>query len=587
MRCYAIECAVMRKVILFFLSAISLQVFAQKQERFVADYKGFCATTFPKVLLKGDVADEAVAAFLKGYSANLNAPDVTLQFKYKTESPGGWHFGFVQLYRGIEVYQSEIKVNINRNNIVTSVLDNSFYTKGWNVDVAMATEGAVIAVDRETKEAFLASRVIENGFEIIRRNGNEFYRRDTRSYANQDSVVTGNVFNPDPLTTAHQVYTGTDLDQNDTNSPWLQAELKPVTFVATYTGSQFQLWNQYVTIKDIDSPQVLPAISLDGTFNFNRSQTGFEDVNAFYHLNNMRNHVHTLGFNIADQLVWVDTHSGTADQSYFSPMGLPPTLNYGTGGIDDAEDADVLTHEYGHFLSYNASPGSNLGSERSSLDEAFGDYVAASYSKALDTYKSEWVFNWDGHNNYWNGRVVNSSKVYPTNLISGSVYKNAEIWSALLMNIHDDLGRLATDSLIFEAHYGYAADMSMTDAGYLLLQADSDLTGGHYHCRLLQHMFDRGIIAFDPGNDCGLTALQEQVLNNVSFINSNDFFGIKNESAQPLQVSVVAVTGSVISTVEESQQLYTYHNAYLPAGIYLVHVQGTNGSKTFKWCKAQ
>lgn len=577
----------MYKAFTFLFVFFGLSLFAQKQERTVADYKGFCAATFPKTALSGAVNETTVAAFLKSYLPNLQADRVAVQFKGATESPGGYHYSFVQLFNGVEVYQSEIKVNVNRAGVVTSVLDNSFATNGWQLNVSSAGEGAVIAVDRESREAFIASRTIEEHFEVIRRSGKEFYRRDVCSYANQDSVVTGNVFNPDPLTTAHQVYTGTDLDQGDANTAFLNGELKPVSFTATFTGSQFQLWNQYITLKDIDSPQVPVAISLDGTFNFNRSQTGFEDVNAFYHLNRVRDHVHALGFDLADQLIWVDTHSGTADQSYFSPLGLPGSLNYGTGGVDDAEDADVLTHEYGHFVSYNASPGSNVGSERNSMDEGFGDYMAASYSKALDAYKSEWVFNWDGHNNYWNGRVVNSSKVYPTNLISGSVYKNAEIWSALLMNIHDDIGRAATDSIVFESLYGFNGNMSMTDGGYLMLQADSDLTNGHYQCRLLQHLYDRGILTYDPGNACGILGLHEQVLQGVTFINSPDYFGIRNEGQQPLAVTVYDVTGNSLSAVEQNQSFYTYTNAYLPAGVYLVYVKGTTGSKTFKWCKAQ
>ncbi len=579
--------AAMPKLLFLLLLVLVLPVTAQKNDGLVEDYKGFCHTTYPKTKLEGPISEIAAAAFLRSYCINLRGEGVTLQLKNKTESPGGFHFCFVQLFNGLVIYQSDIKVNINRAGEVTSVLDNSFTTTGWSSSLKAENDKQVIAVDIESQQPYLATLAIENNLEVIHRNGEVVFSRDMRSYFAQDSVVTGQVFNPDPLTTAHQVYTGTDLDLNDANSAWLTAQLQQVNFTATFTGSQFQLLNQYITLKDIDSPQVPVAFSTDGNFNYNRSQTGFEDVNAFYHLNKVREHVHALGFNIADQLIWVDTHSGTADQSYFSPLGLPGSLNYGTGGVDDAEDADVLTHEYGHFLSYNASPGSNVGSERNSMDEGFGDYVAASYSKALDTYKSEWVFNWDGHNNYWNGRVVNSSKVYPTNIIPNSIYKNAEIWSALLMSIHDDIGRVATDSLIFEAHYGYNANMSMTDGGYLLLQADSDLTNGHYHCQLLEHLFARGILAYDPGNQCGISGLHQQALPTAGFLNNPAWFGVTNSGAEPFVITLFDIAGNQLTRMEESQAVYTYNNASLPAGLYLVHVQGTTGSQTFKWCKAQ
>ena len=68
---------------------------------------------------------------------------------------------------------------------------------------------------------------------------------------------------------------------------------------------------------------------------------------------------------------------GGADNSYFSPTTKPQRIYFGEGGVDDAEDADVCVHEYAHFISYNAANGSNVGAERNSLDEGFGDYNKA------------------------------------------------------------------------------------------------------------------------------------------------------------------------------------------------------------------
>ncbi|MEZ4916786.1 MAG: hypothetical protein R2836_07345 [Chitinophagales bacterium] len=52
----------------------------------------------------------------------------------------------------------------------------------------------------------------------------------------------------------------------------------------------------------------------------------------------------------------VDTHGNNgADNSFFSPA-TPLRLIFGEGGVDDAEDADVIIHEYGHAISHFAAP---------------------------------------------------------------------------------------------------------------------------------------------------------------------------------------------------------------------------------------
>src|SRR5690606_4713427 len=139
----------------------------------------------------------------------------------------------------------------------------------------------------------------------------------------------------------------------------------------------------------------------------------------------------------------------SADNSIFYPAPSPKRIAFGIGGVDDAEDADVCIHEYAHFVSETASPGSNIGSQRNALDEGFGDYLAASYSTSINTFNRQWVYNWDGHNEFWNGRSVNSSKVYPHDTVS-SIYRNGEMWSSALMKIYDEIGRAATDSLILQ-----------------------------------------------------------------------------------------------------------------------------------------
>jgi hypothetical protein len=553
------------------------------------DYKGPCTAYYPRVALSGN-SEEVVRNYLKQNLEHLKEEGNGLQLNYIQQSPGGVHVSFTQTYYGVEVYQAEVKLNMDRKNVVRSVFDNTFNTKHWNIAPGSYSSASVIVLHPETGKAIVAERRIENGMEILVEDGQIVYQRDTRSYSGTDSLVTGNIFNPDPLTTLQQPYTtGTFYDNNDANASWLNNQLVSVSFPATFNGTDFRLENSYIKLADVDSPNVLPVVSAVPQFNFNRSQTGFEDVNAFYHLNQYRNHVNSLGFTLANQLITVDAHAWSgSDQSSFTPNGGNPELAFGIGGVDDAEDADVLIHEYAHFISYNAAPGSNIGSQRTSLDEAFGDYAAASYSAALSSYNKDWVFNWDGpvwSNNNLGGRTVASTKVYPTNL-TGSIYQNAPIYSTALMNIHNQIGRAATDSLIYQAHYSYAANISMADAAQLLIDADTLLNNGAYYCPIYKHLLDRGLVAFYSGNPCGISSVTKQPMPNVSFTQNGRGFEIHNHGSEPLRFILYSIAGQLIGANDVYHSFYTYNNTHLPNGLYLVELRTPSASQTFKWVKA-
>ena len=51
-------------------------------------------------------------------------------------------------------------------------------------------------------------------------------------------------------------------------------------------------------------------------------------------------------------------------------------ITFGKGGVDDAEDAEVIVHEYGHSVQDDQVPGFGPRLEAGSIGEAFGDYLA-------------------------------------------------------------------------------------------------------------------------------------------------------------------------------------------------------------------
>lgn len=553
------------------------------------DYKPKAKFHLPKIKISGSVEEETVERSLRAMLPHLSDKKTGLRLNYINESPGGFHYSFTQTYSGHKIYQSEIKATLDRTGTIRAVIDNSFSTKDWQIDNVPNNEAILFYNYTTAQPQYGFVDINADDDEIVKSlTGEILYTRNTRAYkAAPDSTVSGKIFRPDPITSAQTTYQGNFKDNNDSNNADLEAQLQTVNFKTNFDGTTFNLENQYIKIVDFDGSTTLPATSTTPYFFYNRSQTGFEDVNAFYHLQNYQQHVQSLGFSMANQPVWVDTHAdGIGDNSYFTPNYTPQRLYYGTGGIDDAEDADVITHEYAHFLSETASPNSNIGNERSSLDEAFGDYIAASYSKTFTNYKSEWVYNWDGHNEFWNGRIVNSNKKYPVD-VSTSIYKNGEMWATALMNIHDEIGQVATDSLIYQTHYSYAANMAMDDAAYLMIEADTMLNNGKYYCPIYRHLLAQGFLPFYANNPCGVSSTNNITETDlVIFYSSTQSFSVHLQHRMDATINLFSLTGQLILSFPATAPQTTYHNSRLSNGIYLVQVvTHEHTTSLFKWSK--
>ncbi len=572
------------------LLAVFFTLFAAAQKNnenyLPAQYRATtCHSLFVKTQLTEKLTEQTVKEFLKKSITNLSDYRTGMRLNYINESPGGYHYSFTQTFNGVAIYQSEIKVNIDRRNVVHSLFDNSENTAGWNIDVSSANTGSVIALRKSTNKPVLCSRFVsKNGIETLLAAGEIIFERDTKSYSTRDTIAVGRIFNPDPLTTAQQFYGAPYYDHNDTTNSALNLELKTVNFHAAYNDTVFLLESPFVRVSDFAGPSFAPATSATGQFFFNRSQSGFEDVNAFYHISTMQNRIHYLGFGCADSLVEIDTHATEDDNSFFAPNYNPHRIYYGTGGVDDAEDADVCVHEYGHSVSETASPNSNSGAQRMALDEGLGDYLAGSYSRSLSPFHDNWMFNWDGHNEYWPGRLLDLTVAFDPSLTNVSIYYNGQIWSSTLMCINSAIGRDATDSLILQAHYSYASNMSMFDGGQLLLDADTLLTNGKYSCDIYRCLFAHALQPQNPLIHCtvGINNVEDFP---VQFTATPGGFTLNQHTGAKMAIQIMTTTGALISRIDENQPDYTYSNSNLASGIYLVTVYLNGQEKTYKWCK--
>ncbi len=271
--------------------------------------------------------------------------------------------------------------------------------------------------------------------------------------------ATATVFDPDPLSSARATYgSGGYTDANDADSAALTGELKTVTLRdVTFSGGVYSLVGPWARCEDWDPPLggsndcPTPAAP---DFSATRSSQLFEGPNVYYALDTMMRYLNvTLGVTVVPNSVAggvrFDPHGWNGqDNSSFTPS--TDRLTFGEGGVDDAEDADVIIHELGHGLHDWVTNGGL--SQVQGLSEGVGDYFANSYNRATGNWTPAdpqwfWTFQWDGHNQYWGGRVTNFNvgRSWPGNIGTG-IHQQGQYWASCNMIAWVAIGREAMDT---------------------------------------------------------------------------------------------------------------------------------------------
>ncbi|MCZ6776015.1 MAG: T9SS type A sorting domain-containing protein [Ignavibacteria bacterium] len=449
----------------------------------------------------------------------------TLETERIQTTPGGSHVRFTQMYHRIPVFRGDVVVSTNENNEVRMLINNFKSDIDLEVTTPSISANAAIQIARQSLGIKGPSIGKEDGSRLMvyRTKGSQYhlaYRVTMTSeepagdwevfvdalsgnVLNVDDLFvthrgdggdqgSGYVFQPDPLSEARQLYNAIGfVDGNDADTDSLTHHRSLVVLDSlTFEDGVYKLKGPYCNVTDIESPPDPPfygAVTSDG-FQYTRSQQEFEAVNVYYHIMNSYRHILDLGFSSPSlEQIRLDPHGYQGlDNSHYSPTGN--WISWGEGGVDDAEDADVILHEYGHAIQYNIVSTWG-GGESGALGEGFGDYWAGSYTRSLGQWTSRddqynWVFTWDGHNPFWPGRILNDARTYPFGSLP--IHTAGQIWSAALMGIWDDLGREVADRLVLKSHYYLGSGATGPDAAHAIVQADWDLYGGT-HVQTLVH----------------------------------------------------------------------------------------------------
>ncbi len=312
----------------------------------------------------------------------------------------------------------------------------------------------------------------------------------------------GWVFDPNPVASSGD----TSLrDEQDANSEALEAQLFEVTLEGL-DGSGV-LRGDFVDARPYTA--AYRANEGDLQFLYDRSDDHFEEVMAYHHLHLAQAWIQSLGFDDANnrqQVVIVDYTS--QDSSFYSPSDL--SMNLGTGGVDDGEDAEILWHEYGHAVQDDQVPGFGVDYESEALGEGFGDYLASSLAGAHSAQVSDpyCIADWDAMF-YDTGdppclRRADSLKHYPEGISEwDDPHADGEIWSAGLFAAWEELGHEVMDTLVIEAQFSFAQNESYLTGIEAIEDADDNLYGGEHVETLRRHFIQQGLSRHisDPAED--------------------------------------------------------------------------------------
>jgi hypothetical protein len=246
-----------------------------------------------------------------------------------------------------------------------------------------------------------------------------------------------------------------------------------------------------------------------------RADNRFEALEVYFQVNRSQRYIQRLGFSdsnpspngIVDSQQRAVANAYRIDNSAYLPV--TQTITFGSGGVDDAEDGDIIAHEYGHAMQDSQSPafGHSTRYEPSALAEGSSDYWAAVMSSLAPNTANEddvCIFEWDATT--WGKfyprvppeksgrrcgrradvtRTLDDALAHCRRVLFGSRFAPdphcvGEVWSSALWSIKRSLvshghGGAQMDQIYLAAQFLYTGRESFQDAARALLCADEDL----------------------------------------------------------------------------------------------------------------
>jgi zinc metalloprotease ZmpB len=309
--------------------------------------------------------------------------------------------------------------------------------------------------------------------------------------------ASGTVFNPNPV---QQLGLQNLADNKDADDAVFASAYRRV--VLTDLDGSGKLTGRYVRVK---SSTGTAAEAVNGAFPaYHRDTDQFEQVMGYHWVTTAQKYLQHLGFGstlrpVNQRQIELRINQFGGDNSFFREDKANITL--GKGGVDDAEDAEVIIHEYGHSVQDGQVTGFGTNLESGSIGEGFSDYLAVvvtSWAAGPPTLTPEaCVADWDSVS-YTSSvphclRRLDSAKHYPEDVV-GEVHADGTIWSAALYDIRAALGDTIGTTVIVEAQFDFAVDTSFHAAALATVAAAQRLYGAATAATVRARFVARGIL---------------------------------------------------------------------------------------------
>ena len=201
------------------------------------------------------------------------------------------------------------------------------------------------------------------------------------------------------------------------------------------------------------------AHSATRDYNFIRSDDRFEEASVYASITGAQSLIQSLGFTDANnRSIPVDVHYYSLDNSFYS--SADHALHFGDGGVDDAEDADIVLHEYGHSIQDDQVPGFGPGiraaarsarasglpggdvllnhgnaTYQSTRRYCVGDWDAVSYNPFSGANNGSGCLRWTDGTDEGGGADIGEYCGSPS-----EVHNDGRYWSAAMTCIFEGLG---------------------------------------------------------------------------------------------------------------------------------------------------
>lgn len=303
--------------------------------------------------------------------------------------------------------------------------------------------------------------------------------------------------------------------------PWANVYLRHPNLDGNYTNLILQrtAMNGYLqgTYVDVRNSVTQRAYSADMNFQYQPSDTHFDEANLYYHVDKFRvNYWNEIGFNSFTQII-ANAHQNYDANGQYEPNQAyynltTKQINFGDGvysGYNSfAKEDKMIYHEYTHAVTdfvAGLSDATNGGdNETFGIHEGNSDFFSGSYTGRTligDYAMAGWTIF---QRNMTNPRIQNYTqyndplKYELYNQPYHEKHLGGELWSAALwdMRTNSFIGQWAAEEDVFRGLFGLTQVTSFLQYRQAIINADINYHGGA-HRKHIEHLFYvRGI-----GND--------------------------------------------------------------------------------------